>query len=314
MLGAGDVGRRVVVRRRATGRLVTDILGDLVEVRADALRVRTDAGADVVVPLAEVVAAKAVPPRPAKYSEIAALERELVAGLPPVETAWLGQWLLRAAGGWTNRANTALVLGDPGTDLDTAVARVVAWYRERGLLPRFALPLPLAGAVDRHLGALGWERYVETLVRTADLDPLIGADLPSALPPVLIDDPPPEGWWRLVAGRKGSLPEVARRIVTAPPVRGFATVAGADGAPIAIGRGVVHGGWLGLSLIEVVPAARRRGLARHVVATLAAWGREVGARRAYLQVEADNTAAVALYDRLGFRTHHRYVHRRPTDG
>jgi len=70
---------------------------------------------------------------------------------------------------------------------------------------------------------------------------------------------------------------------------------------------VVDDDWLGLSLIEVAPQAQRRGLARHVMAGLAGWAAGHGARRAYLQVEADNDAALALYATLGFTTHHRYV-------
>jgi predicted GNAT family acetyltransferase len=40
---------------------------------------------------------------------------------------------------------------------------------------------------------------------------------------------------------------------------------------------------------------------------LAQWATTIGARRAFLQVEERNEAAVALYARLGFTTHHTYV-------
>ncbi len=64
--------------------------------------------------------------------------------------------------------------------------------------------------------------------------------------------------------------------------------------------------------VEVSPEHRRQGLGRQVLAALVGWGAEQGATTAYLQVLADNEPARALYDGLGFRTHH--VHRYLTPG
>ena len=52
----------------------------------------------------------------------------------------LGSWLLRADGGFTGRANSALPLGDPGLPLAGAVDEVEAWYRARGLPPMIVIP------------------------------------------------------------------------------------------------------------------------------------------------------------------------------
>ncbi|MGC4744366.1 GNAT family N-acetyltransferase [Micromonospora sp. DT201] len=121
--------------------------------------------------------------------------------------------------------------------------------------------------------------------------------------------PTPE-WLTVAAGRKGGLPDAGRHVLTAVDQVRFAHVY-ADGTLVAIGRGTVtgQGRWLGLSLIEVLPAARRQGLARRVVHELAGWGVSLGASHAFLQVEQHNAAAVALYQRLGFTTHHTYLTR-----
>src|SRR5262249_21469769 len=110
----------------------------------------------------------------------------------------------------------------------------------------------------------------------------------------------------LVAGWKGDVPAVGRSILTAPRQVRFAEVY-QDSGLIAGARAVVTGDWLGLSLVTVVPEARRRGLGRLLVRRLAGWAAQAGATRAYLQVESGNAPAIALYERLGFTTHHTYI-------
>jgi ribosomal protein S18 acetylase RimI-like enzyme len=60
-----------------------------------------------------------------------------------------------------------------------------------------------------------------------------------------------------------------------------------------------------LSSVHVAEDARRRGLARTVCDGLLAWAADRGATHAYVQVLADNTAAIRLYQSMGFGEHHR---------
>lgn len=56
-----------------------------------------------------------------------------------------------------------------------------------------------------------------------------------------------------------------------------------------------------LLTLAVAPEARRRGIGRRLLKLAVATARRQGARRILLEVAADNTAALALYDRIGFR-------------
>ena len=305
MLGATDIGRRVVVRRfvgvRDNRPCYSDVLGYLTAANDTELTIETDRGT-VVVPLTEVHLAKTVPARRRGTArEVLALERVAAAAWPPPVLDHLGEWLLRAADGWTNRGNSALPLGDPGRSVPEAIDAVIDWYRGHGLTPAVTTPLPATAAVARELDRRGWTPRPPTLVQTAPLpDPASG---------VRLSETPDEDWLAVVAGRKGGLPAAARHILSAPRQVRFASVY--RDSLVAIARGVVDGDWLGLSLVEVVPSARRQGLARLVTRALAGWARDEGATRAYLQVEEHNESAVALYASMGFTTHHRYVTYRP---
>ena len=309
---AADVGRRVVVRRvvgTRNGRpQFSDLLGELVAVDQGQLTVRTANGQETTVRWDRVVAAKPVPPPPPTRSEVVAVERVAATGWPAVETEWLGEWLLRAAGGWTGRANSVLPLGDPGMPLDTALGRARDWYAARGLPAKFQVPLPIGRHLERELRSRGWTYSHTVLVQTAPLTAVTaGAPDPTGMPEVRITDMPDAQWLRMVAASKRSLPPVAIRVLTGPKTVGFAAVYDDSGDLLAMGRGVADDDWLGISLVEVVPQARRKGLARHLVGTLARWAERHGASRAYVQVGADNEPAQALYQRLGFTTHHRYA-------
>ena len=300
MLQACDVGHRVVVRRRLDDGRATDVLGELISFDQATLVVRTEAGEEHRIPLSHVEAGKRIGPRPTRYSEIAALERIADRAWPaPVHEA-LGGWILRAADGWTNRANSALPLGDAGRPLPDAIEACHAWYRGRGLLPKITVPLPLRRDVAREL--TGWTAQPLVLVQVAALDP---AEAPAV--PVRLEEHPTPDFLAIVRARKESLPDAALSVLTAVPAVRFAEVRDDDGSLLAITRGAVVEDWLHIGTVEVLPAARRRGLAVAAYQGLAQWATSLGARRAFLQVEERNEAAVALYARLGFTTHHTYV-------
>ena len=111
--------------------------------------------------------------------KIEALERAAARHWQAPDTEPLGEWLLRAADGFTGRANSALPLGDPGRPLPAAVTAVAEWYRRRGLRPMIVLPQGAApDHLENHLNERGWvPRPGSAFTMTADLA------LPSHSPP-----------------------------------------------------------------------------------------------------------------------------------
>ncbi|MFI1932702.1 GNAT family N-acetyltransferase [Streptomyces sp. NPDC020330] len=329
-----DVGKRVSVRRRTDsggeGAEFTDVVGVLTSWDSGVLSITPKSAESVHIVESSVVAGKVVPAAPARRRGPTASFRELASvtarAWQPVESEALGDWRLRAAGGFTRRANSALPLGDPGLPLGEALGRVRDWYEERGLPPYVQTATGAEGTqellcaeLERH----GWRRDVSAEVRIAALAPV--GDLEADVRAVRLTREPDAAWLSRYQRFSAPGPHVLRVLGSGASVW-FATVPGGTGAPhegpdagtdagtaaapAAIGRCVVDGRWAGFMAVEVDPEQRRRGLATTVMAALARRALDEGASAAWLQVEEDNEGARALYDGMGFAAHHRYHHYR----
>jgi ribosomal protein S18 acetylase RimI-like enzyme len=295
------------------GAKFTDTVGVLTSWNDGVLLITKREGEQVRIPESSLVAGKAVPAAPARRRGPAAsyeeLARTAARAWQPVESERLGDWELRAAGGFTRRANSVLPMGDPGLPLDEALTRVRAWYERRGLPAYIQTATGAEGTQEllcAELEARGWVREVSAELWVGALAPVAdGVDLGER---VGLTREPGEAWLGRYQ-RKGAS-EVALKVLTTGPSVWFATVPGDGGEPDAIGRCVVDGRWAGFAAVEVAPSRRREGLASAVMTALARRALEEGASAAWLQVEADNEGARALYGRLGFAAHHAYHHYR----
>jgi ribosomal protein S18 acetylase RimI-like enzyme len=238
--------------------------------------------------------------------EIHHLERAAARHWQAPDRESLGEWLLRAAEGFTGRANSALPLGDPGVPPSEAVTFVENWYRRRNLRPMIAVPrVLLQGAprspLENHLAERCWVlRPGPAFVMTADV-----ADIPACTTEVQMDPEPDASWLALYRYRGQDLPPVARTLLMSAPWQAFASIR-RDGRAVAVGRVSVAGHWGAITAVEVDAARRRQGLGAAITAALAAAAADQGARQMLLQVETGNAPAHALYTRCGFRDSHRY--------
>jgi len=241
--------------------------------------------------------------------DIRALEARALRAWPALETRSDHGWVQRLSGGYTKRANSINAL-TPTAALTSELKQVLeAPYRARGLPPIWRLtPLAPAGADDLLAGA-GYRRIDHSLVQRAPLDDRLAIDTK-----VRIAATPSDIWLAGFAALSPVTPQhretMARMLRSIAAPVGFARVED-GGEPIAFALGVVDGDHVGLFDVLVAPQARRRGLARRLTESIGAWGREHGARFAYLQVVATNSAALPLYANLGFETVYSYAYRVP---
>ena len=81
----------------------------------------------------------------------------------------------------------------------------------------------------------------------------------------------------------------------------YGFLAADEAAPQGVILCRVAGGEMEVLTIGVAPAARRKGVARALLAAALPPARELQAAEVFLEVAVDNDPAIALYDGLGFR-------------
>ena len=245
-----------------------------------------------------------------------------------MDAAWLatdreetGGWVLRAADGVTQRANS--IWPRAGRDADSREKPVLlrearAWYRSRRLPVIFQV-VDHAGneALNAFLDAEGFTRQSETVIMVRDGEAGAAGAVPG--PGVELSSEPSVEWLRLwwsVDGRGGAESlATARGILEGCPSL-YALVRDDDGVPAAVGRLAIppagHGGpgdWGGLYCMATRPDARRRGYATRILQGLLRAGGSQRLDGYWLLVTAANGGAQQLYAKAGFRETGRYIYR-----
>ncbi len=220
----------------------------------------------------------------------------------------LGEWILRAADGFSRRANSALALGDPGAPLEAAVERVERWYGEREVEPCFKIVAGADPRLDPLLHDRGWEIVTPSRTLIRDLAPHLPAPGAEFLP----SRNPDADWLRTVSLWDGESADKARHhaeLARRVPSAGFLRWQ-ISGEILAVGMVALDGPDSFLYDVVVHPDHRGRGIGRAFCTAALWWSAQTGARSMALQVLESNTAARALYASLGFADHHGYHYRR----
>jgi N-acetylglutamate synthase len=316
-LGGAVPGERWVIRSRLPDGSATDVIGWIDDAGPDSVRVSTAPGTTADVGRDTVIAARRAPAAPGGGNPLRqsadSLEHQALTAWLAAHHQPLGEWTLRAGGGFTSRANSCLAVGEPGCSVSEAADAVVTWSRSHGIQPR--AQVIVGSDPDRALSDLGWRQVGSTTaVLVSRLSTFLGFGLPD--PAVLVSEELDPEWLAAYRHSRPDYPDsrLLRTILTGHPPRAFASIGRLDQEtpePAGIARGHLNAPWLGLGSIWVSPGHRRRGLATAMMHALGHWAARRGGRFAYLQVLSDNTAAVAAYERLGFRFHHTYRYLTP---
>lgn len=240
---------------------------------------------------------------------IRAIEEHSLNALPALRTVYYDGWILRFADGYTRRANSVNPLYSGTLDTHEKIAYCERLYHNRNQRVVFKLtnavqPSNLDDVLSKH----GYAYEAPTGVHTLSLDNLPQPQLAN----VIIHDEPTEDWLTAFCDLNAVATRYAltleRMLSGILPRAGYMALYEGD-AMVAVGLGVVDSGYIGLYDIVTDTGLRGRGLGTDLVLNLLHWGKQHGAKHAYLQVNLENAPALRLYDKLGFKEAYRYWYR-----
>jgi ribosomal protein S18 acetylase RimI-like enzyme len=240
---------------------------------------------------------------------LAEIEAAAVRSWPAPETADIDGWLWRYASGGSLRANSVATLAFHGGNVDAPIRAAEQRYGARGAPCRFTIcDASEPAALDDRLAALGYERGAEhvTMAKAIDIARSAGSAGVASMDVELSADPTPEWLAIYLAGLAPDRREAAPMLLAGLPARRAYFSCRRGGSVVGSGLSVADGPLASVQCMATLAAARRQGCARAILSAIEAWAAAQGGTHLYLQAEAANTAAIPLYEGVGFRVAGRY--------
>lgn len=216
-------------------------------------------------------------------------------------------WLLRVSPGKARRARSVTAHFGSTLPLAHKIRYCERVYADRGLPVLFRItPFVQPADLPQHLADAGYVAFDTTLVQYASLarppQATVGDDVDVVTPDLAT-------FADAVALLQEATPEQRdayhERMLATP--QAWRALLARDGPAVAgVGTVMLEDGLAGIFSMATAADRRGRGIATALVARLLSWAWDHGARHAYLQVEATNAPALAVYRKFGFVTGYTY--------
>ncbi|MES2241813.1 MAG: GNAT family N-acetyltransferase [Pseudomonadota bacterium] len=232
--------------------------------------------------------------------DVASIEQATLAAVAPETVEEREGWLLPVDHGTIGRARSAV----PLQHTDTApgvLGRIEAYYAARGLPAVLRLATDACFDGLRHeLSQRGYSADKPTLVQ---LGTVARMRVVSSQASAEVHAAPDAAWTALFLGEGFDPVDGACRVRALSRAQGSVYASVREGGQVLAGGVAAFGhGWVSVHGMRTAAGHRGQGLAGRVLAGLADAALARGMARVFLQVEAGNAAAQALYRRAGFGT------------
>ena len=223
-------------------------------------------------------------------------------------------WLLRISPGKAKRGRSVNAYFASTLPVQDKIDHCEALYASYGLPMLFRItPFDHPPELDQALAARGYVVFQPTLVQRTALAASVkaaeGSEIEIVAPPItdFVDE--------VAALRRSTSEQRAAHLerLAATPLTMRVLLARQGGRTVACGQVALDRGLAGIYDMVTDEAVRGHGVATRLVSALLTWAQQQGASHAFLQVDADNAPALAVYRKFGFATVYTYHYRARSD-
>ena len=213
-------------------------------------------------------------------------------------------WILRANEGHTKRANSVSPLYDSALETDTKIRSCEEFYKKAGLPCIFKLTDDDT-ELDEMLKGRGYDIVDPTDVMTLDISKRICAGSNDGY---ISFDKPEKEWLDAYCAYENSIDkqELIKKMFSLVTVDTIYAAVKKDGKIVSCASAAIERGHALIQNVVTDPSARRMGYGEMVCSFLMNEAAQKGVHTAYLQVVQSNTAAVKLYEKLGYKKIYTY--------
>jgi ribosomal protein S18 acetylase RimI-like enzyme len=229
---------------------------------------------------------------------------------PAVNTCIEGTWMVRLTPGHPSwRLNSVNPL-DPGdiVDFEQRIGLVTPRFHDAGREVVFRLSPLAPRTLENHLDATGWVPRKASLVMVRR--ELRSADIDAAITQIPLRDAARFADASAhIHGYGEAVTRGLEKVIEAIGPEAGLFLLEVDQQPLCSAICVCDGQYAGLFEVATHPSVQGKGYGRRIVLSALKWARLRGASVGWLQVQADNAPALALYRALGFEPAYDYHYR-----
>jgi len=229
---------------------------------------------------------------------------------PSLHTLMYDGWIILLSNGYGNRGNSINPIYPSKIDLEEKLKYCDGLYSRHNLPANYKIiECAEHKALDKKLEDLNYQKIRETSIQVRQITEMPGCHYDG----IVVEDDFSDRWKESVI-EYNRIEEIHkstfRKIVDNIAVEKFVVHKEIDGEIAGCGYGAIEHGYVGLFDIVVKEDFRGRGYGREIVETVLCEAAKRGVKKSYLQVMINNTVAVNLYNKLGYREVYRYWYRK----